>query len=476
MSDDQTPRLGLPFLAAGQMQKHVTLNESLTRLDALVQTAVASRSVSAQPADPADGVLYILPVAATGAAWAGRAEGALMRAEAGGWRAVEVSEGLIALVLDADEIVVRHGTTWRALGSRLGMVQGLSRLGIGTTADASNPFAARLNTALWTALEAGAGGDGDLRLTLNKESATDVLSLLFQSGYGGRAELGLIGDDDLKLKISPDGATWREAFSVDRTTGRTSFALGAGRRELTAFTSDGAYVVPVWAQTIDAVVVGGGGGGGAGAFAASGARHGGGGGGAGGVGRAGWPAHELTAGLDVLVGAGGTGGAAGTGSVGLQSSISLGVTALLVGAGGRGGGLGDALAGTGGVGGGGSAGSNGGGSSSVATDASGGQSMARPDAPGGGGLDVGGVARSGGVGGDGGALAVKAIGGSAGVGWSGGGGWGAPMPGLHWSGAGHSGASGGASGGGGGGGGAGVLAGGAGGSGASGVVWLIAIG
>ena len=72
MSDDHTPRLGLPFLAAGQMQKHVTLNESLTRLDALVQTAVASRSVSAQPSDPADGTLYILPESATGAAWAGR--------------------------------------------------------------------------------------------------------------------------------------------------------------------------------------------------------------------------------------------------------------------------------------------------------------------------------------------------------------------------------------------------------------------
>ena len=33
MSDDHSARLGLPYLAAGQMQKHVTLNEALTRLD-----------------------------------------------------------------------------------------------------------------------------------------------------------------------------------------------------------------------------------------------------------------------------------------------------------------------------------------------------------------------------------------------------------------------------------------------------------
>ncbi|WP_238313978.1 hypothetical protein [Methylobacterium crusticola] len=46
-----------------------------------------------------------------------------------------------------------------------------------------------------------------------------MLSLLFQSGYAGRAELGLIGDDDLCLKVSADGAAWHEALRVDRATG-----------------------------------------------------------------------------------------------------------------------------------------------------------------------------------------------------------------------------------------------------------------
>ena len=39
MSDDFSARLALPYLAAGQMQKHVTLNTALTRLDALLQAA-----------------------------------------------------------------------------------------------------------------------------------------------------------------------------------------------------------------------------------------------------------------------------------------------------------------------------------------------------------------------------------------------------------------------------------------------------
>ena len=52
MSDDASARLGLPYLAAGQLQKHVTLNEALTRLDALTQTAVVSRTTTTQPAAP----------------------------------------------------------------------------------------------------------------------------------------------------------------------------------------------------------------------------------------------------------------------------------------------------------------------------------------------------------------------------------------------------------------------------------------
>ena len=49
---DTSARLGLPYLAAGQMQKHVTLNEALTRLDGLVQCSVTSRSLVTSRASP----------------------------------------------------------------------------------------------------------------------------------------------------------------------------------------------------------------------------------------------------------------------------------------------------------------------------------------------------------------------------------------------------------------------------------------
>jgi len=492
MSDDHSARLALPYLAAGQMQKHVTLNEALTRLDAIVQTVVVSRTTTAQPAAPEDGALWILPAGATGADWSTRPEGALMRAEGGGWTVVPAGEGLIALVADAEEIVVRQGGSWVELGARLGVAQALGRLGIGTTADAANPFSARLNAALWTALEAGAGGTGDLRLTLNKATPGNVLSLLFQSGWGGRAELGLAGDDDLRLKVSADGSNWHDALVVDRATGRVTHALGAGRRAVTVFSADGSYAMPAWARSVAAVLVGGGGGGGAGAFGVSGARFGGGGGGAGGISRGEWAAELLGGTLDVVVGTGGTGGGAAAGANGGDSSVSMGGVSVLAARGGGGGRQGDSAGGAAGAAGTGASIANAGGDSSVTAAGGTGGSLDGPDGAGGGGagggVDGAGVAWAGGAGGDGGAVAVRAAGGAGGTGAAGSAGTAAPQPSLCWaggggggggaavSGSGHAGAGGGWVGGGGGGGGAGVTAGGSGGAGAPGAVWLVAVG
>lgn len=66
MSDTSTNLL-LPFLAAAQAQKHVTVNEALLKLDALVQLAVVSATTSAEPGSPSDGQVYILPAGKTNA-------------------------------------------------------------------------------------------------------------------------------------------------------------------------------------------------------------------------------------------------------------------------------------------------------------------------------------------------------------------------------------------------------------------------
>ncbi len=227
MSADITPRLGLPWLMPAQAQKHVTVNESLGRLDALLGAAVISRSTVAQPSDPAEGDAYLLPLSPTGSAWSHYSPHDLTYFQDGAWFRVPPRTGLRVYVADESALVIWDGAAWTGWSTLISALANLTELGVGTAPDAANPFAAKLNAALWTARYAGEGGSGDLRFVLNKEGPADTLSLLFQTGWSGRAEIGLTGEDDLTMKVSSDGIAWLDALSVDAATGH--LALGAAQ-------------------------------------------------------------------------------------------------------------------------------------------------------------------------------------------------------------------------------------------------------
>jgi hypothetical protein len=117
MSNDATPRLSLPFVAAGQAQKHITVNEALGKLDGLVQLAVQSRTTTAQPASPADGAMHILPSGATGAAWFDKAAGLLARHADGLWETLTPSAGWLAWIIDEGLALIHDGENWTPLSS-----------------------------------------------------------------------------------------------------------------------------------------------------------------------------------------------------------------------------------------------------------------------------------------------------------------------------------------------------------------------
>jgi hypothetical protein len=237
----ETASLGLPLLVAEQAQKHVTHNEALTALDAVVQLSVKDRDLTTPPGAPAHGDRYVVAAAGTDA-WAGH-DDEIAAWQDGAWIFHPPSEGWRCWVDDEDALLVFDGADWVDAASSISVLQNLARLGIGTTADATNPFAAKLNKALWTALTAGEGGDGDLRFTLNKETAADVLSLLMQSGFSGRAEMGLIGDDDLAVKVSPNGSSWAEAIRINKTTGSVDFPSGSTALPKAGGTMTGALTI-----------------------------------------------------------------------------------------------------------------------------------------------------------------------------------------------------------------------------------------
>jgi hypothetical protein len=57
------------------------------------------------------------------------------------------------------------------------------------------------------------------QLKLDKATATDTASLLFQRGYSGRAAIGTADDDYQCITVFADGTIWHEALTVNRLSG-----------------------------------------------------------------------------------------------------------------------------------------------------------------------------------------------------------------------------------------------------------------
>ena len=90
---EMTPRLGLPLLVAGQVQKELFHNEALSLVDLLLAGSVEAALLTVPPPNPVPGVFYRVASAGASGAFAGH-DGALAGWSAGGWRFVTPVEGM----------------------------------------------------------------------------------------------------------------------------------------------------------------------------------------------------------------------------------------------------------------------------------------------------------------------------------------------------------------------------------------------
>jgi hypothetical protein len=204
--------LSLPFLSAGQAQKHVTHNDALSLLDGLVQLSVISRDAEAPPGSPVDGDRYLLGSTPTGD-WSGKGGTVAIRI-AGQWRFAIPREGWLCWVTDEHLLLVFDGSVWDAPPSPTPTeLQNLTLLGVEATADSTNRLSVSSPAALFN--HAGNG----VQVKLNKNAASDTASFLYQTDWSGRAELGTAGDDNFHFKVSADGSSWTDALVIDRSSG-----------------------------------------------------------------------------------------------------------------------------------------------------------------------------------------------------------------------------------------------------------------
>lgn len=210
---DLSPHLSLPYILPAQAQKHVTHNEAIRHLDLLTQLSVVSMSETAPPASPAETSRYAVAAPATGE-WAGQ-EGHIAIHEGGAWWFLVPRAGWRLWDQTTETLHAFDGTDWMPVTTQIPDM--IATLGIGTQPDAVNLFAVASEATLLT--HAGAGH----QLKLNKASPSDTASLLFQTGWSGRAEMGTAGSDDFAIKLSADGLQFATGLSFDAVTARGRF-------------------------------------------------------------------------------------------------------------------------------------------------------------------------------------------------------------------------------------------------------------
>ena len=241
-----TNRVKLPYILQSQSQKEVTHNSGLDLIDALLQAAMVSVGVNTPPASPVAGDSYILGSTPTGA-WAGQAKALAFYTT--GWNFIAPWEGLTVWANDVNTLYTYDGANW-ILTINPTSFQNLSMLGVNTTADATNKLAVASAAILLNHI------GSDMQVKINKNAAGNKASFLFQNGFSGRAEFGLLGDDNFTLKVSPDGSTFYDSLKMLAGSGRA--ALKANGSGLSAAGSTQGTATAITKQTNEFTTVGAG--------------------------------------------------------------------------------------------------------------------------------------------------------------------------------------------------------------------------
>lgn len=106
----ETQKLRLPLVEQAQAQKHVTVNESLVRLDSATQLSLVDRDVTVPPGSPDDGDCFGVGIGATGA-WAGE-DGRIAVFSNGGWIFLDPSIGWQAWLESEGTRIQHDGVGW----------------------------------------------------------------------------------------------------------------------------------------------------------------------------------------------------------------------------------------------------------------------------------------------------------------------------------------------------------------------------
>lgn len=218
-----TPHLGMTLVEQAQAQKEVTVNMALMRIDALLNSSAIAQNLTAPPAEPQEGDVYIVAPSATGE-WAGKDKHIAYFDQI--WRFIIPNEGMMLWVQDDEAFYVYSAGNWGLTGGGGG--GGEINTGSNASGDAGGVFKAKsAATLVFNNIVAGS----NISISGGGSTGGDIV-VSATGGGGGVSELYAL--DDVSL-VTPqngqalvyDGSAWSNG-----TLGVS--AGGTGRTSITA--------------------------------------------------------------------------------------------------------------------------------------------------------------------------------------------------------------------------------------------------
>jgi len=201
-----TNNIALTLLEQSQAQKEITINEALSRIDALLNIGAIDKDLNTPPTTPMAGDAYIISASPTGA-WSGKAKQFTYFDQI--WRFIQPKEGMSVWVKDEDKQYIFDGANWLGNNFSSPVIIGEIEIPAGSNAAPSLNFTGDKDTGI--AKSGGAdsfsfisGGQEQVRINYTA-STTNYIALT-----GANASAPKIYADgsstNIDLKISPKGS------------------------------------------------------------------------------------------------------------------------------------------------------------------------------------------------------------------------------------------------------------------------------
>lgn len=222
---DKTPNLHLPYILSSQAQKHITHNDAIRALDALVHLSVLSNDLTVPPSTPSEGDRYIVHSNPSNE-WIGQ-DNKIAAWQDGTWQFYAPQKGWVCWIENDENLLAFNGLNWINAGTEsIASINPTPLVGVNATADTTNRLSVNSPAILFNH-----EGNGH-QVKVNKNADTDNASVLFQTDFSGRAEFGLTGDNNFHMKVSPDGNTFHEGIIIDKDTGNVAIGGDEPREKL----------------------------------------------------------------------------------------------------------------------------------------------------------------------------------------------------------------------------------------------------